>query len=69
MRFEPNRPFETSRSTVLVDAGLPPGRHRFRLQVVDARGRKSRPADVVVMVVRRQPLVRPDSAPTPGSPG
>lgn len=68
MRFEPNRSVETRRPTVVVDAGLPPGRHRFRLEVVDARGRKSQPSEVVVTVVRRQSPARPDSAPSPGSP-
>lgn len=36
---------------VLVDAGLPAGRHRFRLVVVDSAGNRSQPDDRVVQVL------------------
>jgi hypothetical protein len=55
MRFQPNRPIETTSSSVVVDAGLPPGRHRFQLVVVSDDGRRSRPADVVVTVTGTPP--------------
>ena len=58
MRFEPNRSVETRQPTVIVDAGLPRGRHRFRLEVVNARGQRSQPADVIVTVTGRRPPAR-----------
>ena len=52
MKFLPNRPAETREPVVVVDAGLPPGRHRFSLVVVDSQGRASAPDEVVVTVLR-----------------
>jgi hypothetical protein len=46
---------------VVVDAGLPIGSHRFRLEVENARGQRSQPVEVVVTVVR--------FVPTPPIPG
>ena len=50
MRFQRNAPIETTQPTVVVDAGLPPGIHRFQLVVVDGAGNRSRPAEVVVRI-------------------
>jgi hypothetical protein len=66
MWFEPNQPVETLRPTAVVDAGLPRGRHRFRLVVVNARGQKSRPSEVIVTVVGRKPPARPGPMPNRG---
>ena len=41
-RFDVNTPITTREPTITVDAGLPIGRHRFRLEVIDASGRAAR---------------------------
>lgn len=65
--FEPDRPVTTAEPRVVVDAGLPPGRHRFRLVVVNDRGIPSEPDEAVVTVVRTTtPPPPPIPAPTPG---
>jgi hypothetical protein len=46
----PNRPVETTQPTIVVDAGLPPGPHRFQLVVLDAHGNRSQATEVVVTV-------------------
>jgi hypothetical protein len=52
-RFEINRPITTREATVTVDAGLAAGRHRFRLDVIDAQGRRSQtPGEAIVEVQR-----------------
>jgi hypothetical protein len=48
--FVIGRPITTAESTVVVDAGLRPGPHRFRLEVVDDSGLVSRPDEAVVQV-------------------
>jgi hypothetical protein len=35
---------------VLVDAGIPAGRHRFRLVVIDSAGNTSRPDEIVLAI-------------------
>lgn len=57
--FHPNRPITTTRSEVEVDAGLRPGRYRFRLVVIDDEGNKSLPSEQIITIRdqrRRQPL-------------
>ena len=49
-RFEINQPQVTREPRILVDAGLRPGLHRFRLVVTDDQGLSSRPDEVVVQV-------------------
>ena len=49
-KFVRGKPVETDAPTVVVDAGLPPGRHRFQLVVVDDAGNRSAPAAVDVVV-------------------
>jgi hypothetical protein len=66
MRFEPNRSVETRRPTVVVDAGLPRGRHRFRLEVVNARDQRSQTVEVVVTVMGRRPPARPSRGKSKG---
>ena len=51
-RFEIDRPITTAEPTVTVDAGLPAGRHRFRLVVVGARRQPSAPDDTIVEIRR-----------------
>jgi hypothetical protein len=51
-RFAVGTPQITREPTITVDAGLPVGRHRFRLEVVDASGLRSAPDDAIVDVQR-----------------
>src|SRR5262245_56633210 len=51
-RFEINAPITTREPTVTVDAGLSIGRHRFRLEVIDAQRRTSSPHEAIVEVQR-----------------
>jgi hypothetical protein len=51
--FAVNTPITTREPTVTVDAGLPVGRHRFRLEVIDTAGlRSTRPDEAVVEIQR-----------------
>lgn len=54
-QFVEGQPIDTSEPFIQVDAGLPPGLHRFRLEVFNAAGRASQPVDVVVRVLPRRP--------------
>ena len=59
-RFVTGRPIKTEKPSIVVDAGLKPGRYRFRLVVVNQGGRKSKPAFVTVHVVdRTSPPIEP----------
>ena len=49
-RFAINQTLVTREPRIVVDAGLRPGLHRFRLVVSDDAGNASRPAEVVVQV-------------------
>jgi hypothetical protein len=51
-RFVVNTPIATPAPTVTVDAGLPVGRHRFRLEVIDTAGLRSRPDETIVEIQR-----------------
>ena len=51
-RFVVGEPQITREPTIVVDAGLPVGRHRFRLEVVDSAGLRSKPDDALVDVQR-----------------
>jgi hypothetical protein len=51
--FKPGVPVATSEPFVQVDAGVPAGRHQFRLVVIDDEGNQSRPTIVVVTIVDR----------------
>jgi len=42
---------------IVVDAGLPVGRHRFRLRVVTVSGLSSQPTEVEVSIIDRAPDV------------
>jgi hypothetical protein len=50
MVFTPNKPFESPKPAVVVDAGLAPGQYRFRLVVVNDAGVSSKPVEVIVTV-------------------
>jgi hypothetical protein len=52
VKFELNTPFESRQATVVVDAGLPAGDHRFQLVVVNAAGVRSAPVEVTVTITR-----------------
>jgi len=73
-KFVVGVPVVTPESSVVVDAGLPVGQHRFRLEVVTDTGQKSPPDEAVVQVQAStapvgtvQPVLSPTvlSTPTP----
>lgn len=51
-RFVAGTQVTTREPAVAVDAGLPPGTHRFALQVVASDGRRSPPVEALVTVAR-----------------
>ena len=51
-RFEVRTPITTREPAIAVDAGLPVGRHRFRLEVIDGAGLRSAPDEIVFEVQR-----------------
>ena len=61
-RFVVGTPQITREPTITVDAGLPVGRHRFRLEVVDATGLRSAPDEAIVQVQRI--IIDPGRIPT-----
>jgi acyl dehydratase len=52
MKFEPGKEVETDEAAVEVDP-LPAGKHRFRLVVVNQKGRSSAPFEFPVTVLPR----------------
>ena len=58
-RFALNQTIETGAPTIAVDPGLPLGRHRFQLVVIDDAGRRSRPVEAIVEVQREIVLPPP----------
>lgn len=54
-RFVVNEPIRSTEPTIVVDAGLPLGEHRFQLVVTDSAGHNSRPDVVTVQIVRFSP--------------
>lgn len=62
-RFEIDRPITTAESTVTVDAGLPVGRHRFRLVVIGGRRQSSAPDEAIVDIQRLVIDPRPPTGP------
>jgi len=63
--FLPGQPIPTATPEVVVDAGLKPGRYRFRLVVTNAAGVPSLPSDWIVTIgIPAEPLA-PDRLPTP----
>src|SRR5437867_1938479 len=53
--LELQRPFETTEPRLRVESILLPGRHRFRLIVVDNHGIESDPVDTLVTIVGQVP--------------
>lgn len=49
-RFAINQTLVTQEPVIVVDAGLRPGLHRFRLVVTDDQGISSQPDEVVVQI-------------------
>ena len=69
MVFTPNKPVELEEPTVVVDAGLPAGSYRFRLEVVGKTSRrKSEAVEVIVRVIGRLPVPPPIPIPVPVPP-
>ena len=62
--FGPGQVHVTVQPFIQVDP-LPAGIYRFRLEVVDAGGNVSAPADLTVRVVPPQPVPQPQPTPTP----
>ena len=62
--FKPNQPISTERPAVVVDAGLQPGRYRFRLVVIDTAGNVSLPSEQIITIREPRALV-PVAAPPP----
>jgi len=62
-KFALGQPVVTAEPSVVVDAGLPAGQHRFQLEVVTDSRRKSAPDIAVVQVEKLiaplEPLVSP----------
>ena len=54
MKFEPKKPFESPKPTVVVDRGLPPGDHRFQLVVFNEKEQQSKPTEVVITIVEQR---------------
>jgi hypothetical protein len=61
--FTQGQSVTTTQASVVVDAGLPIGRHRFRLVVFDTAGNASAPQEAVVQVF--SPVVGPTPVPVP----
>lgn len=71
VKFVPNTPVATRTSEVVVDAGLKPGRYRFRLVVQDSRGQQSLPQDLTVVIqgaLPAAPARAPKRRPTENAP-
>jgi len=66
--FVRGRTLRTSAATVVVDAGLAVGTHRFQLEVLTSDGRRS-PPDVVDIVIARVPVGPLRPQPTAGGGG
>ena len=56
-RFVVNEPVITSQPEVVVDAGLPAGRHLFQLIVEDSSGNQSEPDVVQVRITQTTPPI------------
>jgi hypothetical protein len=61
-QFAVGQPITTTTPTIVVDAGLAVGSHRFQLVVVDSSGLRSA-ADVQVIAVQRPVIVVPPVGP------
>jgi hypothetical protein len=53
VKFVVNKTIKLEVPTVVVDAGLLPGKHVFRLVVENERGLQSKPAEAVVIIEER----------------
>lgn len=49
-QFEPGKPICSAQPVIIVDKGLPPGRHVFQLVVEDNLGTLSEPAHVLIII-------------------
>lgn len=53
VKLEPGKPIQTKTARIVVDPGIPPGRYRLTLVVVDESGNESRPAARTIEISRR----------------
>jgi hypothetical protein len=58
-RFTVGKAVVTTTPTVLVDAGLPVGLHRFQLEVLTNTGQRSKPAVATIQVQLSRRVVEP----------
>jgi len=65
--LSPGKTFSTDQPRLLIENALDPGRHLFRLTVVDDSGNESLPVDLVVSVAK-DVVVSPPVTPTPTVP-
>ena len=63
--FVAGKPVSTDTPGVVVDAGLPAGRHRFQLVVLNQGGARSQSAELVVQIRRllAPPVTGPGTGP------
>lgn len=50
--FRDKKRFETTKSAIQVDPGLPEGKYLFQLTVVDDQGNRSQPAKLSLQIIR-----------------
>lgn len=53
VRLVPNVPHESDADTLEVAPGLPPGEYRIRLEVINDRQVRSKPAQAIITVLPR----------------
>lgn len=54
-KLRQGEPKTTASPHFTIDPGLPPGRHRFQLVVIDASGNRSRADTVTVRILKAPP--------------
>ena len=65
MRFVLNKPFQSEKPDVEVDAGLPAGLYRFQLAVVSEHGQQSEPCEILITILPAEHEVQPAPAALP----
>ncbi|MBE9063956.1 hypothetical protein [cf. Phormidesmis sp. LEGE 11477] len=53
VKLVPGKPIQTKTAQIVVDPGIPPGRYRLTLVVIDDSGSESRPAVRTIEISRR----------------
>ncbi len=57
VKLEPRKPIETKTAKIEVDPGIPPGRYRLTLVVIDESGNESRPAVRTIEIIPQSPRI------------